>query len=90
METTVSRIYVFPSGARIDLKKIIMIGAIDKDQLGNIFIMVYVERRDKPIEFHLGYAIGKTPEDEKKRVFSIYQAFSQEWEQYTLQEQKVS
>jgi len=88
METTVSRIFIFPSGARIDLKRIIMIGALDKDEVYNIIVPVYTEKRDKPILFTLGNSIGHVTPEQGKRIHTIYGDFCREWELYTMQNEK--
>lgn len=87
MEIKVSRVYTFPSGAEIDLKKVIMIGSIDKDEDGNILFAIHVEKKEKPILFKLGWAIGSVPSDEKNRIYKILGDFKEEWRQYKLQEE---
>lgn len=89
METKVSRIYQFPSGAEIDLKRVVMIGALDKDVMSGYFqVAVYTEKRDKPIMFQLGWAIGKVPEEEKQKILKTLSDFKEEWRQYTMQNDK--
>jgi len=91
MEIKVSRIYTFPSGAKIDLKRIVMIGALDKEiDSGNFIVAVYTEKIDKPIMFRLGWAIGKITEQERQKIMTTLTDFQSEWEQYTLQEEKPS
>lgn len=89
MDTIVSRIYTFPSGAEIDLKRVIMIGALDKEITSGYFqVAVYTEKRDKPIMFQLGWAIGKVPDEEKQKILTTLNDFKEEWRQYTLQNDK--
>ncbi len=86
METKVSRIFVFPSGARIDLKKIICIGALDKDQFYNVFIPVYCAGCNKPLHFNVANTIGKVSQEQKDKVNVLYNDFINEWEQFIIQE----
>jgi hypothetical protein len=77
--------FEFPSGAKLDLEKIICIGALDKDEHNNIFIPTYVTGMDKPIKFIVSHSNGMTPENEKMRVKNILREFITAWETYKYQ-----
>ncbi len=79
------RIYVFPSGARIDLRRVVCIGALDKNiNSGYFFIAIYMMGMDKPILFDVGYAIGKVSEETKSEILSTVENFRIAWEQYII------
>ena len=84
MPTKPQRIYVFTNGTRIDLKKVMVIGAIDKDEIANIFIPIYCEGFNKPINLILSNCIGTLSNDRKLRIESIYSHFTSEWQAYKL------
>ncbi len=88
METKLkaSRIFIFPDGARIDLLKIIYIGAIDKNCAnGEIYISTVVAGVNKPINIVLGYSMGKLPPEKKEAIEKTYIGFITNWERYKLQ-----
>lgn len=87
METKLkaNRIFIFPDGARIDLMKIIYIGAIDKNCAnGEIYISTVVSGVNKPINIVLGYSFGKLELDKKERIEATYTSFITNWERYKL------
>jgi hypothetical protein len=79
--------FEWPSGAKIDLEKIICIGALDKDEFNNIFIPTYVTGMDKPIKFIVSNSNGLTPENEKMRVKDLLRSFITAWETYNYQKE---
>lgn len=78
----VSRIFAFNNGTRIDLKKIISIGAIEKDEFYNIIVKIYCTGYNKPIVFILGNAIGSVTPEQKNNIETTYNYFLNEWEQF--------
>jgi len=82
MNTKMLDIYHFTNGTRLDLSKIICIGAIDKDEHYNIIIPVYVTGMDKPIKFICANAIGKVSDEQKDRVQKTFNALCLAWDQW--------
>lgn len=81
----INQIYVFPNGSRINLKKVVAIGTIEKTVSGNIYFDVYTDNSAYPIKFMLGYAIGTADEKVKENVKTIYSSFCKDWEEYLIQ-----
>jgi hypothetical protein len=79
--------FEWPTGAKINLEKIICIGALDKDEYNNIFIPTYVTGMDKPIKFIVSNSNGMTPENEKMRVKNLLRNFITAWETYNRQKE---
>ena len=78
-------VYVFQNGTRIALRKIISIGAIEKDEQYNIIIKIYCTGYHKPIVFILGNSIGFVTPEQKNRIEAIYNDFINQWETFVIQ-----
>ena len=84
-----TRIFTFPSGAKIDLRRIVSIGALDKNiNVGTFFIPVHVTGINEPIKFTLGYAIGKVEETKKTEILKIIEEFQMSWYTYLALKEK--
>lgn len=82
---TFKRVYTFPNGSKIDLRRVIFIGALDKDINAGIFYLpVYVTGMNKPIEVKLGFSLGKVEETKKTEILKTISEFISEWEEYLL------
>lgn len=77
------RVYTFPDGSKIDLRRVIFIGALDKDiNAGIFFLPVYVTGMNKPIEVKLGFSLGKVDETKKTVILQTISEFISHWENY--------
>lgn len=77
------RPYTFPDGSKIDLRRVIFIGALDKDiNAGIFFLPVYVTGMNKPIEIKLGFSLGKVDETKKTVILKTIAEFVEAWELY--------
>jgi hypothetical protein len=88
MKITISRVYTFPSGAKIDLLKVIAISEIKTDEFRNIYFNITVLGTEKPLTFQIAawheYA-GTKIEDTK--VKKAYDHLVSEWEKFILEQE---
>lgn len=83
MKKPFSRIYLFPRGEQIDLRRVVCIGALDKNiNAGTFFIPIYVTGMNEPIKITLGYAIGKVEETKKTEILKTIEEFQMAWYTY--------
>lgn len=78
-------IFIFPSGARINLKRVISIGALDKNEFSDIVIPVFIEGTNKAITYRVGNALGFATPEQKEKIEKVYNDFIDSWTIYVLE-----
>lgn len=81
----VNPIFIFPTGAQINLKKVIGIGSLEKNEAANIVIPLYCEGSRYPIQVIVGFAIGAATQEQKEKINKILQDLTQAWTDYVLE-----
>lgn len=82
-------IYTFENNTKIDLREIICIGSLEKDDNNNIVIPIHFRQRNAPIKIILGHAIAIASGDKKTKIKSAYNSFVMEWEKFKSDEYKA-
>lgn len=80
-----NQIFIFPNGTQINLKKVIGIGALEKNEAANIVIPLYCEGSRHPIQVIVGFAIGSATQEQKEKINKILQDLTLSWHNYVLE-----
>jgi len=79
-----NEIYKFRNGTVINLKNIIAIGPLEKNEFNQFILPVYCNGSQKPINIVLGYANGTASEKIKADILFNVANFITTWENYLI------